>query len=605
MPSVAARLDLNAMSNLRHLLVPALLACLATTARAVQVAPQALPPATAAGPAQAAAESTLDLGPDIDKALRWLRYAQDRESGGYGPDVATTALVLRALRESPRRYQAIDGPFVQRALDYLLARQTQDGSIADAGASGAERVRQTRLAAAALTLHASESNKAALGAALKHLGADSSGDPWSDQPLPESKPALRKLATDLLARRKSDGSWDGSVRATADAAVLLVRAAPLLKPAAAGPKGAKPLPAFEPADKQAALASMSRGARFLVSIAQDGRWGEPGKPDAGVTAMALGALLATPTPREEPIQKAIDAGLAWLVSLQQPDGSIHQGKVANYVTSAAVMALAADGREAHRAALLRARDWLVALQLGPEDNYAEDHPYYGGIGYGSSERPDLSNLQMALEALSVAGLDKDHEAFRRSLRFLERCQNRSERNDVRIPEGGQVVVSGDDGGSAYAPGQSMAGYIELDGGRKIPRSYGSMTYALLKSYIFAGVPKDDPRVKAAQEWLRRNYTLDVNPGFEAAEDPSAAFQGLYYYFSTMARTLELAGESNIVDARGESRSWRKDLAGRLVAIQRKDDGSWLNENSPRWYEGNPILATSYALLSLGSCVRGQ
>jgi squalene-hopene/tetraprenyl-beta-curcumene cyclase len=598
------------MTNLRHLCGIAFLACLATTARSNQGAQPAVPPATTTGPAstgaaQAGVDSTLDLGPDIDKALRWLRYAQDRDSGGYGPDVATTALALRALRESPRKYQAIDGPFVQRALDYLVARQAPDGSIADAGASGADRTRQTRLAAAALTLHASESNKAALGAALKHLGEALSAEPWGDEPLPESRAAVRKLATDLLSKRRSDGSWDGSARATAEAAVLLVRAAPVLKPAAAGPKGAKPLAAFEPADKQAALDALATGARFLVSIADEGKWGEPGKPDAGITAMALGALLSTPTPREPRVQSTIDAGLAWLVSLQQPDGSIHQGKVANYVTSAAVMALAADGRESHRAALLRARDWLVALQLGPEDDYAEDHPYYGGIGYGSSERPDLSNLQMALEALSVSGLDKDHEAFRRSLRFLERCQNRSERNDVRIPEGGKVVVSGDDGGSAYAPGQSMAGYSELEGGRKIPRSYGSMTYALLKSYIFAGVPKDDPRVKAASEWLRRNYTLDVNPGFEAAEDPSAAFQGLFYYFSTMARTLEVAGEANIVDARGESRSWRKDLAGRLVAIQRKDDGSWLNENSPRWYEGNPILATSYALLALGSCVRGQ
>jgi len=598
------------MPNLRHLHASTLLACLAAIGLAgighsAQGAQPVPPPAAAAQAARQGTDSTFDLGPDIDKALRWLRYAQDRDSGGYGPDVATTALVLRALRESPRKYQAIDGPFVQRALDYLVARQGPDGSIADAGASGAEKLRQTRLAAAALTLHASESNKAALGSALKHLGSELSADPWGDQPLPATSAETRKLATDLLARRKSDGSWDGLVRATAEAAVLLVRAAPILKPAPTGPRGAKPLAAFEPADKQAALDSMKQGARYLVSIAQDGKWGEPGKPDAGITAMALGALLATPAPREEPVQKAIDAGLAWLVSLQQADGSIHQGKVANYVTSAAVMALAADGREAHRAALLRARDWLVALQLGPEDNYAEDHPYYGGIGYGSSERPDLSNLQMALEALSAAGLDKDHEAFRRSLRFLERCQNRSERNDVQIPEGGKVVVSGDDGGSAYAPGQSMAGYIELEGGRKIPRSYGSMTYALLKSYIFAGVPKDDPRVKAAFEWLRRNYTLDVNPGFEASEDPSAAFQGLFYYFSTMARTLEVAGEANIVDARGESRSWRKDLAGRLVAIQRKDDGSWLNENSPRWYEGNPILATSYALLALGSCVRGQ
>jgi squalene-hopene/tetraprenyl-beta-curcumene cyclase len=243
--------------------------------------------------------------------------------------------------------------------------------------------------------------------------------------------------------------------------------------------------------------------------------------------------------------------------------------------------------------------------VGPEDNYAEDHPYYGGIGYGSSERPDLSNLQMALEALTASGLDQNHEAFQRSLRFLERCQNRSEKNDVQIPDGGKVVVSGDDGGSAYAPGQSMAGYIELEGGKKVPRSYGSMTYALLKSYAFAGIPKSDPRMKAAWEWLRRNYTLDVNPGFEAGTDPTAAYQGLYYYFAVMAKALDVYGEETIVDAQGVAHSWRKDLAGRIVAIQKKADGSWLNENSPRWYEGNPILATSYALLTLGSCVRGQ
>jgi squalene-hopene/tetraprenyl-beta-curcumene cyclase len=132
-----------------------------------------------------------------------------------------------------------------------------------------------------------------------------------------------------------------------------------------------------------------------------------------------------------------------------------------------------------------------------------------------------------------------------------------------------------------------------------------MTYALLKSYAFAGIPKSDPRMKAAWEWLRRNYTLDVNPGFEAGTDPTAAYQGLYYYFAVMAKALDVYGEETIVDAQGVAHSWRKDLAGRIVAIQKKADGSWLNENSPRWYEGNPILATSYALLTLGSCVRGQ
>ena len=33
-------------------------------------------------------------------------------------------------------------------------------------------------------------------------------------------------------------------------------------------------------------------------------------------------------------------------------------------------------------------------------------------------------------------------------------------------------------------------------------------------------------------------------------------------------------------------------------MQNKIDGSWTNQNAARWYEGNPVLATSYALLAL-------
>ena len=39
-----------------------------------------------------------------------------------------------------------------------------------------------------------------------------------------------------------------------------------------------------------------------------------------------------------------------------------------------------------------------------------------------------------------------------------------------------------------------------------------MTYAGLKSFLYAGVGKDDPRVKAAIGWVRRHYTLSENPG---------------------------------------------------------------------------------------------
>ena len=48
------------------------------------------------------------------------------------------------------------------------------------------------------------------------------------------------------------------------------------------------------------------------------------------------------------------------------------------------------------------------------------------------------------------------------------------------------------------------------------RSYGSMTYAGLKSMIYAGLSHDDPRVKAAWEWIGRNFTVDENPGMAAS-----------------------------------------------------------------------------------------
>jgi squalene-hopene/tetraprenyl-beta-curcumene cyclase len=318
--------------------------------------------------------------------------------------------------------------------------------------------------------------------------------------------------------------------------------------------------------------------------------------------MAVGALQCVPEPRPEKIQKAIDGALAWLVSLQKQDGAIHDGMLANYCTSAAIMALARAKKPAYEPVILKARDFLVRLQNDEAEGFSPDHPFYGGNSYGDEQRPDLSNVQMALEALAASGLDKNHEAYQRALKFLQRCQNRSESNDIKIEDGGKVVVSGDDGGSAYYPGNSKAGYIDLPDGRKVPRSYGSMSYALLKSYIFCGVPKDDPRMQALMGWLKKNYTLDVNPGFTGAKDPSEPYQGLFYYLHTMAKALDLYGEEEITDASGKKNPWRKQLAGRIVSMQSKTDGSWTNQNAARWYEGNPVLATSYALLALDAAL---
>ena len=65
--------------------------------------------------------------------------------------------------------------------------------------------------------------------------------------------------------------------------------------------------------------------------------------------------------------------------------------------------------------------------------------------------------------------------------------------------------------------------------------------------------------------------------------------------------LDLFGEEAIVDGAGRSHAWRGELAGRIAAMQRQD-GSWINENSSKWFEANPVLATSYAMLTLGTAL---
>lgn len=109
--------------------------------------------------------------------------------------------------------------------------------------------------------------------------------------------------------------------------------------------------------------------------------------------------------------------------------------------------------------------------------------------------------------------------------------------------------------------------------------------------IYAGVSPDDPRVKAATDWLKKFYSVKENPGMGQ--------QGLYYYYQMFAKTLDTLGSDVFVDASSVKHDWRKDLAEQLFSEQ-KPNGSWSNANE-RWYEGDPNLATAYALIALSKC----
>jgi len=328
--------------------------------------------------------------------------------------------------------------------------------------------------------------------------------------------------------------------------------------------------------------SMRKGLDYLLAAQEeDGSW----RSSVAVTSLAATAFLRSPFASDEGYSRAIDAALAYVVKCARPDGGIFKEDYPNYSTSLAVMALAASRRPEYGPAIRRARGYLSGLQMDESDGVKPADPNYGGVSYDGKKPPDLSNTHFAIEAIATAGLPKDDPFFEKAVVFLERLQNRRASNDQ--------PYAGDDGGFFYAKDESKAGQDTTeDGGRQL-RSYGSMTYAGLLSYIYAGVRPEDERVRAAYDWVRTNYTLDENPGVDQ--------QGLFYYFHTFAKTLAVMGVERVADASGEAHDWRADLVKKLAALQR-EDGSWVNAHS-RWMEADPVLVTAYGCLSLAWAMR--
>jgi squalene-hopene/tetraprenyl-beta-curcumene cyclase len=121
-----------------------------------------------------------------------------------------------------------------------------------------------------------------------------------------------------------------------------------------------------------------------------------------------------------------------------------------------------------------------------------------------------------------------------------------------------------------------------------------MTYAGLKSFIYAGLKRDDPRVRAAWQWIQSNWTLSENPGMRQA-NPEQATNGLYYYLHTTARALHEFGQPWVTDSTGQSHDWRVEFIETATALQ-QPDGGWSGD--ARWMENNPVLVTSYMVLAL-------
>jgi len=307
----------------------------------------------------------------------------------------------------------------------------------------------------------------------------------------------------------------------------------------------------------------------------------------GKTALAVLAMLNN---GDAPCDPALSAGLQYILSNVQWDGSIHSG-LSTYETSLAVLALVAARRAGYEPPadlpsldppIINAVDWLVDGQ-NLEAGFMDD--WYGGWGYDANYGgwSDLSNTQfpvLALEAAHLAGL---YPGLPASLMdgtgtFVSRCWN-----DPVNP----WTYSAPDcaGGYGYKPD-----WIQW-GDRSVCGSMTSAALWCLEVLERHGIETLQVTTEAsatlararqsALDWLLANPSVTENPG--AATYYGDALSYYYYYLYSAAKGYILA------DA-GEA--WYDGLTGHLGSTQ-STAGNWPGT----WHESD-VLGTEWAALAL-------
>lgn len=358
---------------------------------------------------------------------------------------------------------------------------------------------------------------------------------------------------------------------------------------------APPVYALDDAHRATARQVLDKAYSYLRGKqTPQGAWSP--EPGPAVTGLVLAGMLRDPTvDRNDPaIQKAV----AYILSRQKENGGVYDSVLENYNTSICLMALGElrdDPKVA--AAIDKAHGFLRGLQWSDQRDAQgkpidPDHPWYGGAGYGNKGRPDLSNTAMMIAGLHDSGLDCKDPAYIRAMAFITRLQGskaNTEYGEQITPDGGFIYATSENKDKVGVLQTYADPPVETDStGKSRLRTYGSMTYAGFMSYLYAELDRDDPRVRDAYEFIRRNYTLE--------ENPRAGMQGYYYYVHLFARAMAQWGEPVITTADGVEHDWANELIDKLAQLQRPD-GSFVNEKD-RWMEGDPVLVTAYAVLAL-------
>ena len=388
-----------------------------------------------------------------------------------------------------------------------------------------------------------------------------------------------------------------AVVASLAASAALAAPEPANPPGSAGTPPSVRLTSMEPTTGQLDIslaheadAAAQRGLDWLAACqSPDGHWSNSNFP--ALTALPLRAFLMDKRPRREDV---IAKAVRFLRSCAREDGGIYVdvpgvkgGGLVNYNTAICMAVLHAVGDPTLVPIVQKARRFVAAGQ------HLGDDMYSGGFGYDRSTGrayTDLLNTYYAAEAmresqavedLRPAGEKKADLNWPEAAKYIERMQNK--------PDAG----TNDAGGFFYNPSDAKAGAVTNQAGVVVFRSFGSITYAGLLALIYADVNRSDPRVRSAFEWSSKRWSLEENPGMGQ--------QGLYFFYNVLTKALTAYGQDLVPLKNGSLLDWRGAVASKLVQLQRIEastgHGYWKNDNG-RFWENDPVLATSYALVAL-------
>lgn len=325
-------------------------------------------------------------------------------------------------------------------------------------------------------------------------------------------------------------------------------------------------------EREAIDRTIERGLGWLHSKqSEDGAWRparRTGVCPVALTAMALWASAEGRAPEAPGDSEALAA--RFLLSNRRADGGLYaEGRgLRVYTSGVAARGLEAFARSGSASHLEIARDvGLYAYRGGIPESFVDDQ--------GLVQAPGGDQRERAGEILATAGRLSGGE--RRALEFLAR----------------------------HAPG---AGAERPPRRARDPRWKApgpedeALSYEDVLPLVYAELRPEQQLARRARGALRRFYTLEENPDLTRAWTRSGFHhpeQGLYYYYLGVTRVLTAFSTPKLVLEDGTEHDWPRELAKALMKRQR-EDGSWVNENA-RWWEGEPVLTTAYALLALRRC----